>query len=534
MGDLANVMTSSKDFDSEVSKICIKLIIYCVAYSIVMEIKDILGGSSGPWFQTDIRKNIYKKLMNLDISFFDANQTGTLLNNITSDVAVLNEVYIAKFLQVFNNIIQALCGLILSFVYSWRVSLIACAAIALSIVIYYIGEYFVGRLWHAFNQSVSNASTKAEQVIMAIKTVKSFDNEMKEADKFEESVNQINKVYNRTSIIIGCKDGSITAISLFMIIGIIYYTTWMIAKKPEWGIKNGDLMILVPSLIFSTIGVTQALQMIDDFNKANVSGERVLDILETPIITDRRVGDDFKSDIKGKIEFKNVVFKYPMTEHYTINDLSFTINPRETVALVGESGCGKSTTLQLLQRFYDIESGQILIDDIDVSKISPYNLLKYISIVPQSPVLFSMSIKDNIRYAKMDSTDSEIANAAKVGNAHDFIMRLPENYKTEVDITSLSGGQKQRICISRAILMNSLILLLDEATAALDTESERLVQESLEKVRQGKTAIVVAHRLATVINADRILVFKEGKVIESGTHSELVAKGGYYAAPNIV
>jgi ABC-type multidrug transport system fused ATPase/permease subunit len=196
---------------------------------------------------------------------------------------------------------------------------------------------------------------------------------------------------------------------------------------------------------------------------------------------------------------------------------------------VGESGCGKSTTLQLLQRFYEIEEGQILVDDVDIKTHSPMFLRSQISIVPQSPVLFSMTIKDNVRYIKPHATDDEVAQAAQVGNAHNFVMELPSNYNTIVQQTSLSGGQKQRLCISRAILADAPIMLLDEATAALDTESEQLVQQSLENVRHGKTAIVVAHRLATVMNADRILVFQNGHVAESGTHKELIGKGGIYA-----
>ena len=232
---------------------------------------------------------------------------------------------------------------------------------------------------------------------------------------------------------------------------------------------------------------------------------------------------------KEKIEFRNVFFKYQTSEKYAVENLSFIINPGETVAFVGESGCGKSTTLQLLQRFYEIESGQILIDDQDISKISCVDLRSHISVVPQTPVLFSTSILDNIRYSKEGAKKDEVVRAAQIGNAHEFIKDLPDGYKSIVHQTSLSGGQKQRICISRAILANSPILLLDEATSALDTESERLIHESLEKLRHDKTVILVAHRLATVINADRILLFQNGHVIEEGTHQELMAKNGLYA-----
>jgi ABC-type multidrug transport system fused ATPase/permease subunit len=183
----------------------------------------------------------------------------------------------------------------------------------------------------------------------------------------------------------------------------------------------------------------------------------------------------------------------------------------------------------LLQRFYEVEEGQILLDGVDISTLSPHFIRTQISIVPQGPVLFSMSIRDNIRYSRHEATDEEVEAAAAIGNAHKFVMELPENYQTDVQQMSLSGGQKQRICISRAILANTPILLLDEATAALDTESEQLVQESLENFRHGKTAILVAHRLATVLHADKILVFQDGHIVEEGTHEELLAKSGIYS-----
>jgi ABC-type multidrug transport system fused ATPase/permease subunit len=275
--------------------------------------------------------------------------------------------------------------------------------------------------------------------------------------------------------------------------------------------------------MFVFMRLSQAVNFVDDFRKAYFSAAKVLSIFERKPQVNRLEGNEFKN-VKGEIEIKNVSFKYSTRSDYAIQNLSLKINAGETVAFVGESGCGKTTTLQLLQRFYEIESGQILIDCVDIKTISPYSLRTQISAVPQSYVLFSMSIKENIAYGKAGATDEEISDAAQVGNAHNFFVELPQNYPTIVKQNALSGGQKQRICISRSILANTPILLLDEATAALDTESEQLIQQTLEIFRKDKTALFVAHRLAIVLIADRIFVFANGKIVEEGTHDELLAK----------
>lgn len=529
MGNMATIMTTSDNFIDAVVKLIIKMVIYICCFIVVFLIQHFIAGYSNPFFISDIRKHLYKKLMELDISFFDQNETGMLLSRFTSDCATLNEIYITKFVQAFQNCVQAVAGIILSFVLSWRVTLAVFIAYPLCGFVYWFGQTKITKLWRDYNQSTANAGTKAEQVINAFRTVKSFDNEMYEADLYRESLGTIQKVFNRASIVQGIEDGTIHIIIHAMIVSFLYFSCWIIIRRPNWGMKNGDLMSLMMSLIFSALGISATLALVEDFDRAQVSAAKILKILEEPVEINQREGQEPNEPVKGKVEFKNVCFKYKGRAEYAVKDLNFTINPGETVALIGESGCGKSTTLQLLQRFYEIESGEILVDGVDIRKWSPKYLRKNISIVPQGPVLFTMSIKDNIRYAVPDASDKDIADAAQTGNAHPFIMTFPENYNTQVEPSSLSGGQKQRICISRAILVGAPILLLDEATAALDTESEKLVQQSLEVARKGKTAIVVAHRLATVINADRIFVFKEGHIVEEGKHDELMAKNGIYA-----
>lgn len=529
MGDLATIITTTTDFVDAVVTLIIRMVIYIVCFTVLMLIQHTVAGYSNPFFISDIRKHVYKKLMELDVSYFDKTETGVLITRLTNDCAVLNEVYITKFIMAFQNGTQAVAGIILAFVLTWRVTLAVFITYPLCGFVYWYGQTKITNLWKEYNQSTANAGTKAEQVINAFRTVKSFDNETYEAELYRKSLNQIMDVFNKGSKIQGLEDGTIHMIIHAMIIAFQYFSCWIIVRRPQWGMKNGDLMALMMSLIFSALGISNTLALVEDFDRAQVSAAKILQILNHPIKINQREGEEPNKHVTGKVEFRNVSFKYDGREEYAVKDLSFVVNPGETVALIGESGCGKSTTLQLLQRFYEIESGEILVDDVNITKWSPKYLRQQISIVPQGPVLFSMSIRDNIRYAVPDASDKDVAKAAQTGNAHPFIMTFPDNYNTEVEPSSLSGGQKQRICISRAILVGSPILLLDEATAALDTESEKLVQASLEEARKGKTAILVAHRLATVIHADRILVFKDGHVVESGKHEELMAKNGIYA-----
>lgn len=531
MGQFTNALaTKDKDeLQENVLNIVKVMAIYQSCVCVMMLCLQISIGFSSPFFMADMRKALYNKYMRIEISHFDQTQTGTILSKFTHDCALMNEVYITKFIQILHNLGQTVGGIAVGLVLQWRVTLICLVAFVISAAVFWIAERIVGKLWEEFNKNTADADTTAEEVIISFRTVKSFDNEILESDRYGRSLNALIEIYKKISLIMGAKDGIIHLVMHFMITFLMYFSSYVIVKKTEWGMAAGDLMAILFSLIFSIIGVTQTLVIIDDFNKASVSAASVLRILEYEPEIDQREGAKMDKEVKGKVEFRDVAFKYKGREDYAVKGLSFVVNPGETVAFVGESGCGKSTTLQLLQRFYEIESGQILVDDVDIKTLAPNELRKYISIVPQSPVLFTMSINDNIRYAVPNATSKSVARAAEIGNAHSFISSMPDGYKTQVEQTSLSGGQKQRVCISRAILYDAPIMLLDEATAALDTNSEKLVQESLEKIRKGKTAIMVAHRLATVINADRIFVFKDGRIIEVGTHTSLLQSGGIYA-----
>ncbi|KAK8876060.1 hypothetical protein M9Y10_006244 [Tritrichomonas musculus] len=529
MGDMVNVMAEGNDFLKRFKPIIFKLIGFTCAQCAVMGINMQLRFTANPFFMRDLRSNLFRAFLEKDIDYYDLTPTGVMVGRISQDVTLVHEIFIDKLCTALQMLAQSIGGIILSLCTMWQAALIGIGAVCVAGCIYYFGDKIVDRIWVEYNESASAAASKAEEIITSFRTIKSFDCELKESEIFKSQLVSVDNVFKKTSIAQGVKDGLISVVLNGLQAGVLYFASWMIQTKPKLGYEPGDLFIILMSLSFATLGISSALTLSDDFKKTTISASKLLDIIETPPKVDRKVGDSLR-DVKGKIEFRDVTFKYATAKTNAVQHLSFVINPGETVAFVGESGCGKSTTLQLIQRFYEIDDGMILLDDVDMRTLSPMFIRSQIAIVPQSPVLYSMSILDNIRYANPENTtDAEVAEAARIGNAHNFIMEMPQNYKSEVQQTSLSGGQKQRICISRAIVAHTPILLLDEATAALDTESERLVQQSLETFRQGKTAILVAHRLATVMNADRILVFSEGRVVEEGNHQQLIAKGGIYA-----
>lgn len=526
MGDMMNVVSVKGFSDKDLNRVILLLAGVFLGWSILATLTFGFRAYANPLFMVDLRRAIYSALMKKDISYFDKMPTGVLIGRLSQDVTLLFQVYVDKLMLAIQDLAQAIGGILLSLVTMWRVAVPALGVIVLCGIIYIVGERFIDKLWNDYNNRSSTASSKAEEIITSFRTIKSFDSELHEAKSYRQALDDVNQVFNKTSVAQGIKDGLIWMLIHLMIPAILYLASVYVMDK-YYGYQSGDLMILMMSFVFSSLGISLFLSLSDDFKKARVSAAKVLRILETEPNVDQDEGDALES-IVGKIEFVDVGFKYETREEWAVRHLSFTINAGETVAFVGESGCGKSTTLQLLQRFYEVQEGKILIDGVDIQTLSGRNVRSFISVVPQGPVLFSMSVKDNIRFSRASATDEEVAEAARLGNAHDFIMEIPDNYEAIVQQTSLSGGQKQRICISRAILANTPILLLDEATAALDTESERLVQQSLERFRQGKTAILVAHRLATVVHADRILVFQEGHIVEEGTHKELLEKGGIY------
>ena len=480
-----------------------------------------------PLFIVDIRKKLYTSLMYADIEFFDKHSYGGMVSRISEGVAYIRDVYVSLLFIAVNGICASISGFIVGLAYGWKQTLMFIAfPIGLALELW-LGLKWANHVYSKFQKAGTAATEKAVSIVTEFRTVKSFDQELNEAEAFEKDLKDEETILVKVSLVKAFIRMLGICILSAMVLTITWYMIREMVKKPD-DLGMYEMSAIIMGICLLAIGIFSTLSITDDFQQAQDATRNICAIIEMKPKIDPNQGQII-DEIRGDIEFRDVGFRYAGSEQWAVRHLSFKLEAGKTYAFVGESGCGKSTSLQLIQRFYDVNEGSILIDGIDIRDISPKSLRKGISIVPQGPVLFTMSIADNIRYGRTSATEEEVAQAAVTGNAHNFIMELPDNYRTMVAQTSLSGGQKQRICISRAILSPTPILLLDEATAALDTESEQLVQQSLENFRKGKTSIMVAHRLATVTHADEILVFQEGKIAERGSHKELVALGGLYA-----
>ncbi|XP_077454041.1 ATP-dependent translocase ABCB1-like [Stigmatopora argus] len=476
-----------------------------------------------------IRIRCFHSILRQDIGWFDVTETGTLNTHIIDDVYKIQE-GIGEQIGLF---IQSLSTFVFSFVVSlikgWKLTLVILAVCPL-----------LGLTAALFSQMVTSFTTKeqaayakagavAEEVLSAIRTVFAFNGQHKEINRYHNNLEEAKKMGIKatisTSLIMG-----FTFMMIYLSYALAFWYGSTLILTQEYSV--GTVLSVLFALLIGASALGHTSPAIQSFSGARGAAYKIYSIIANKPTIDSYSESGFKPDsINGNLEFKNVHFTYPSRPDVKVlNNLSLSVKTGQTVALVGSSGCGKSTTIQLLQRFYELQEGSISIDGHDICSLNVRYLRGIIGVVSQEPVLFATTISENIRYGRLDVTQEEIEAAAKEANAYDFIVSLPDKFETLVGDrgTQMSGGQKQRIAIARALVRNPKILLLDEATSALDAQSETIVQAALDKVRLGRTTIVVAHRLSTIRNADVIAGFKNGEVVEFGTHSELMEKQGVY------
>ncbi len=478
----------------------------------------------------DMRKAVFDRVITLSPAFYERIMTGEILSRITTDTTVIQSVIGSSVSVALRNVLLLFGGMALMLYTSAKLTgLVLLIVPAVIIPIIVLGRR-LRKLSRENQDWIAASSGSASESLGAVQTVQAFTQEKATARGFDDVTE---KAFTAASRRIGTR-AVMTMIVIFLIFSGVVGVLWIGARDVQSEVMTPGQ--LVQFLIYAILvaGAVGALSEIwGELQRAAGATERLIELLETEdTVKDPAQPVPLPSPAKGAITFEDVSFYYPARpEHAALNGISVDIKAGETVALVGPSGAGKSTIIQLLLRFYDPKTGRITIDGKDLHDMARSDFRQAIALVPQDPVIFATSARENIRFGRPGATDAEVEEAAKAAAAHDFLTALPEGYETYVGERGvmLSGGQKQRIAIARAILRDAPILLLDEATSALDAESERAVQQAVERMAADRTTLIVAHRLATVKKADRILVFENGRIVAEGSHKELVAQGGLYA-----
>ncbi|KAL6857030.1 hypothetical protein ACP4OV_018412 [Aristida adscensionis] len=470
-----------------------------------------------------------RSVLNQEVGAFDTDlTTANIITGVTNHMSIIQDAIGEKLGHFVASFSTFFAGIIIAFISCWEVAMLSFLVIPLILVIGATYTKKINGISLSRNAIVSEATSIVEQTLSHIKTVFSFVGENWAMKSFMQCMENQYKLSKKEAIIKGIGLGLFQAVTFCSWALMVWIGAVAVTKKAATG---GGTIAAIMSILFGAISITYAAPDLQTFNQAKAAGKEVFMVIKRkPSISYGKSGAVLEK-IHGEIKFRRVHFAYPSRQDKPIlQGFSLSIPAGKVVALVGGSGCGKSTVISLLQRFYDPTSGDVFIDGHNIKKIDLKSLRRNIASVSQEPSLFSGTIKDNLRIGKSDASDEEITEAATTANVHSFISKLPEAYLTEVGErgVQLSGGQKQRIAIARAMLKDPPILLLDEATSALDSESEKLVQDALERAMSGRTVILIAHRMSTIVNADTIVVVENGRVAQTGTHQELLEKSTFY------
>lgn len=477
-----------------------------------------------------LRKKLYTHLIQLDLSFHHQNNSGELVSRLSADCELIRSVIGSSMSVALRSLVTFIGSIILMVIAQPKLAGIALLSLPIAILPILFGAKKIRNKAKHNQDEVAFANQHAQETLSAIHTVQAYTRENYEISHFTLA---LNKTFNVAKLRI-LSQSFVTALAITLIFGAIVFVLWLGAHDVIAGkLSAGSLGQFVMYALLAGTSVGSLSEMFNELQRATGGMQRITHLLEqTPILTNVGTISEMRPDNSNIIEFNNVSFAYPnYPNRLVLNSINLKIQPGETIAIVGPSGAGKSSLLHLLMRFYDPKAGRILVGGHSLQEWQINALRSQFALVPQKPDLFATTVKNNITYGRLDAPMTEIEHATRDAEAYDFISNLPNGFDTHVGErgAQLSGGQQQRIAIARAMLKNAPILLLDEATSALDAQSESQVQLGLNQLMKGKTTIVIAHRLATVLKADRIIVFNEGQIVEEGTHESLLKKQGLYA-----
>ena len=475
----------------------------------------------------DIREAVYRKLQFLSLGYFEKRQTGTIMSYVTNDVGALQGSIIESATDFVTEMSILIGSLALMFNLHWKLSLLTLITMPLVAKAMDLFGKKLKRTSGIMQERAADITAVLQETISSVRVIKSFVREEYEIARFVKENYANFRAQMKNAQVMATLTPVIELIAAIGVTFLIWYGGFEVI--------NGNLTAgaLIAFLVYATNlanPIKRLSRIYGNIQKAMAAAERVFSVLdEKTDIVEKENATELKAVI-GKVDFKAVTFKYNENE-VILKDINLEVKAGQMVAIVGPSGAGKTTIVNLLPRFYDPVAGNIYIDDVNIADVTLASLREKIGIVPQETVLFNGSIYDNILYGDLTATTEEVMAAAKAANAHDFIMQMADQYQTQIGErgSKLSGGQRQRIAIARAILKNPRILILDEATSALDTESEKLVQDALDKLMVGRTSFVIAHRLSTILQADMIIVMEKGQIVEQGSHEELLKLDGLYS-----
>lgn len=530
------VRTISGAATTDIATLTLSLIGKCAGLYLILRLVDTaayffmssVGHIMGTKIETDMRKDFFTHLQKLSFSYYDNTKVGTLMSRITSDLFDVTEFAHHCPEEFFIAGLQIIASFFVLVFINWRLTLIIYAILPVMILILACFNHKMRETQRESRRCVAELNAQVEDSLLGIHEVKAFANEQTEIDKFEHGNQRFLSIKKRMYRYFGgfqtttrCSEGILYLV--VVIIGALFILS------EQLDATDMVTFLLYVTTLLST--VRRIVEFAEQFQRGMTGIERFCEIMETePEIVDKKGAIDMQT-VEGDIVFDNISFHYTDVKKNVLTHLNLHIHKGENVALVGPSGGGKTTLCSLIPRFYEITEGRILLDGMDIRDVTMSSLRRQIGIVQQDVYLFSGNVRENIAYGKPGATDADIEAAARLAGAHEFITKLPDGYNTYVGErgVKLSGGQKQRISIARVFLKDPPVLILDEATSALDNESERLIQQSLEKLAKGRTTLTIAHRLTTIRGADTIVVLTENGIAETGTHEELIKKGGIYS-----